>query len=362
MSKLPETVTSPLLAKIDHYLETHQEPPRAHMGVSQLGHPCDRKLWLGFRFAVIERFSGRILRLFQRGNNEEPVMASLLRKAGIDLRFTGFEQRKVSFADHERGTDTSHVSGSMDGIAVFGVPEAPDKPAIWENKTMSQKAFDDVVKNGVEKSKPEYWIQAHGYMLGTFEPKFIEENGFGKIDREIFTAVNKNTDEIYTERIRLDKEVARKAIARGQRISTADRMPAPISTDPSWYECKMCAMHEFCHVTHQTKEANCRTCAHSTSEPNGTWTCALNPEAGAIPVDFQRVGCRAHVVHPDLVPFEMKEGVGNSAVYVIDGKDVVNGEDGIDSRELIGPSALANVEAETEEVVEWPIAKATEAK
>jgi hypothetical protein len=378
VSKLPTEVTNPLLTKIDNYLETHQEPPRAHMGVSTLGHPCDRKLWLGFRFAVIERFKGRILRLFQRGHNEEPVMAGLLRKAGLDLRFTGFDQKRVEFAPIAVGSTgvakvsrdadappTCHVSGSMDGVIVSGVPEAPEKPHLWENKTMGQKAFDDVVKNGVEKSKPEYWIQAQGYLLGTWEPKFIEENGFGKIDRTLFTAVNKNDDSIYTERIRLDKEVARKAIARGQRISTSDRMPAPLSTDPSWYECKMCAMHEFCHVTKTTKETNCRTCAHSTAEHDGTWTCALHPESGAIPVDFQRVGCRSHVIHPDLVPWEMKEGIGNSAVYVIpegagstgteQPKEVINGEDGIDSRELIGPSALAGNQEEQEEIVNWPL-------
>lgn len=369
MSKLPTEVTNPLLAKIDSYLETHQEPPRAHMGVSTLGHPCDRKLWLGFRWAVIERFAGRILRLFQRGHNEEPVMANLLRKAGLDLRFTGFDQKRVSFAPIPVGAtgvphvardpdapQTSHVSGSMDGVIVSGIPEAPEKPHSWENKTMGQKAFDDVVKNGVEKSKPEYYVQAQGYLIGTFEPKFIEENGFGKIDRTLFTAVNKNSDEIYTERIRLDKEVARKAIARGQRISTSDRMPSPLSTDPSWYICRQCAFSEFCHVTKMTREVNCRTCSHSTAEPDGTWTCAINKDAGPIPTDFQRVGCSSHVIHPDMVPWEMREGVGNSAVYAHPERgEIVNGEDGIDSRELIGPSALVGNQEEPEEVVEWPV-------
>ncbi len=274
-------------------------------------------------------------------------MASLLRKACLDLRFTGFDQKRVDFG--------GHVKGSMDGIIISGVPEAPEKAHVWENKTMGQKAFDDTVKNGVEKAKPEYWAQVQGYLLGTFEPKFIEENGFGKIDRTLFTAVNKNDDSIYTERIRLDKEAARKIIDRGQRISTADRMPAPLSTDASWYECKMCSMHSFCHVTKTTKEVNCRTCAHVTAEQNGDWTCALNKDSGSIPVDFQRVGCRSHVIHPDLVPFEMKEGMGNSAVYVVGSKEVINGEDGIDSRQLVGPSALAGLEREQEEVVEWPV-------
>lgn len=345
--KIPETILNPLVTKIDSTVESRQEPPRAHMGVSILGHTCDRKLWLGFRWAVIERFSGRILRLFQRGHNEEPVMAGYLRKAGIDLRFTGFDQKRVDFG--------SHVSGSMDGVIVSGVPEAPTRPHLWENKTHGEKSFREVERSGVEKSKPEHYAQAQGYMLGTFSDRFQEENGFGKIDRVLYTAVNKNTDEIYIERIRLDKAKAEAVVERGKRVATSDRMPPGISTDPSWYECKMCPMAKLCHQTKTTQEVNCRTCAHSTAESDGTWSCAVHPGM-PIPVDFQRVGCRSHVLHPDLVPWAMKEGVGNSARYEHPERgEVVNGEDGIDSRELVGPSVLSGLDKEIDEVVNWPL-------
>ena len=50
--------------------EAAQEPPRPHMGCSLIGDPCERKLWLSFRWAVVERFDGRILRLFRRGQHE----------------------------------------------------------------------------------------------------------------------------------------------------------------------------------------------------------------------------------------------------------------------------------------------------
>lgn len=340
--KLPQPTHS-LVSKIDAYHESHQEGPRPHMGVSTIGHKCDRRLWLQFRWAVIQRFEGRILRLFRRGHNEEPVMAQDLRNAGLDLRFTGFDQKRVDFG--------SHVSGSMDGIIVSGVPEAPKKAHVFEAKTMSEKKFREMEKDGVEKACPEYYVQAIGYLLGTFEPKFKEENGFGDIDRCLFTAVNKNTDEIYVERIRLDRVEAMKAVARAKAIAIADRMPPPLSTDPSWWECKLCPAHSFCFETKTTKEVNCRTCAHSTAESDGTWSCALH--GANIPVDFQRKGCRSHVLHPDLVPWKMLEGVGNSAVYVIDGKEVVNGEDGVDSKELVGPGFMAG--EPVEDVVEWPV-------
>lgn len=318
-------------SRIDKRLESLAEPPRPHFGISGIGDPCERKMWLRHGWAVIESFSGRMLRLFNRGHNEEPVMAAYLRGIGIDLRKTGFDQVKVDFG--------SHVKGSIDGIIFSGVPEAPKKLHTWENKTASDKSFNEIKSKGIEKAKPDHYAQILGYLLGTFDEEFKRSYGFGDIDRCLYTVVNKNTDEIYTERVRLDKTKAEALVVRARRIATADRMPVPLSTDPSWHQCRFCPAHDFCHVSKTTKEVNCRTCAHATAEPSGEWTCALHP-GSAIPVEFQREGCRSHVVNPDLVPWKMKEGVGNSAVYVIDGKEVINGEDGKDSRELIGPGAL----------------------
>ena len=68
--KIPDPVNS-IENLIDQAHENRQEKPRPHMGCSILGHPCDRYLWLSFRWAVIEKFKGRILRLFRRGQLEE---------------------------------------------------------------------------------------------------------------------------------------------------------------------------------------------------------------------------------------------------------------------------------------------------
>ena len=83
--KIPESDHT-IQALIDKHHETHAEPPRPHMGCSQLGHPCDRWLWLSFRWAVQPTFPGRILRLFRRGQNEETTIISDLRAIGLDIR------------------------------------------------------------------------------------------------------------------------------------------------------------------------------------------------------------------------------------------------------------------------------------
>jgi len=222
--KLPEPIHN-LVALIDQHHESLAEKPRGHLGCSMLGHHCERWLWLSFRWAVVEKFEGRILRLFRRGHNEEATIISDLRAAGLDVRSS---QARVNFG--------SHVSGSLDGIIESGVPEAPRKRHVAEFKTHSKKSFEDVVKNGVEKSKPQHWVQTMVYMFGT------------DIDRALYVAVCKDDDRIYTERVRLDKDVAQKAIAKGQRIALADRMPPPISTDPSYYLCKFCPAYGiYCH-------------------------------------------------------------------------------------------------------------------
>lgn len=304
--KLPEL--NQTVAAIDAHLEAHQGSPRPHMGASLLGTKCDRWLWLSFRLAVIEQFKGRTLRLFRRGQNEEDVVVSDLRAVGFDV---SRRQDRVEFG--------AHVGGSIDGV-VTGVPEAPDKPHVLEIKTHNAKSFDDLEKNGVAKSKTQHFVQMQVYM-----------EGLG-IDRAFYVAICKDNDKIYTERVRLDKTVAKKYIDRGKRLALDDRLPPPISTDPSWYECKMCAGHDFCHKSKMTKEVNCRTCTNSTAREDSTWYCEEYNQA--LTFNEQMTGCSAHILHPDLVPWGYK--VKNKAViWMTPHGDIENGQTAFHSSEIV---------------------------
>lgn len=311
MSKLPDPVNT-IATMIDQYHSSKPSKPRPHMGVSLLGHHCDRWLWINFRWAVVEDFDGRILRLFRRGHSEEDTIIKDLRNIGIDIRSS---QRRVDFGNH--------VSGSLDGVIESGVPEAPKARHVAEFKTHSKKSFDDMVKNGVEKSKPMHFIQMQVYMHGT------------SINRALYLAVCKDDDRIYTERVKYDKKVAEDAIIRGKRIAMSDRMPEPVSADPSWYQCKFCPAHSFCHKAEPTKRVNCRTCAHSTAMADSTWRCERH-DADAIPEDFQHEGCDDHILHPDMVPWVMEGSEdGHSVKWKIGDRWVVNGEGGYKSSEII---------------------------
>jgi hypothetical protein len=320
---------------IDKAHENRASKPRPHMGASMLGHPCERRLWLSFRWAVQPKFSGRILRLFRRGHQEEANIISDLRSIGIMVKPVD-SQAGVNFG--------AHVSGSIDAVIEGGVPEAPNTRHIGEFKTHSLKSFNDVEAKGVEKSKPEHFAQMQIYMHGT------------GIDRALYVAVCKDNDRIYTERIRYDKEVAEKLVARGKRVALSNRMPPPISTDPTWFQCKFCDAHSFCHETHLTEHVNCRTCAHATPEDDSTWHCERWDSE--IAVEYQHQGCEAHTLHPDMVPWKMVDSEYEwTAIYEINGQQVVNGEEGFSSKELI-----ANADGCTNQAVQkikeiWPGAR-----
>jgi hypothetical protein len=157
------------------------------------------------------------------------------------------------------------------------------------------------------------------------------------IDRAFYYAVCKNDDRIYTERVRFDAAVAEKHIARGKRLALDDRMPPPISTDPSWYECKMCAGHDFCHKSKVTKEVNCRTCAHATAKDDGTWLCEEYDHM--LTFNEQLTGCSAHVLHPDLVPWKYTPAEQGVVWHTPHG-DVENSQTAFHSTEIV-----ANVQA-----------------
>jgi CRISPR/Cas system-associated exonuclease Cas4 (RecB family) len=310
-------------ALIDAAHAAVSDKPRLHLGASILGHHCDRWLWLSFRWAVIEQFPGRIRRVFRRGHHEESWIVADLKMIGIEIGSTEGDQTFLKLG--------GHIGGSTDGIIERGVPEAPNKRHVAEFKTHSKKSWDEVATKGVQLAKPMHFTQMQIYMHGT------------KIDRALYVAVCKDDDRIYTERVRYDASHAEKALARGQRITTEDRLPPPITTDPTWYQCKFCAGHEFCHSTNCTKEVHCRTCALSTAEADGTWTCTRWGGA-VIPAETQYEGCDSHVLHPDLVPWKLTPGeADNEAIYEIHGHHVRNGEG--DANVFSSKEILANPEA-----------------
>ena len=324
--KIPERDNS-TINLIDDFYAKKPDNFRPHMGASLIGHKCDRFLWYSFRWTFKETFDGRMLRLFDVGHQFELDAIRDLRNVGVDIRST---QDGVNFG--------SHVSGSVDGIIYSGLIEAPKAKHVAEFKTHSDKSFNLLVKEGVEKSKPLHYTQMQVYMHGL------------KIDRAYYLAINKNTSQLYSERFELDKDFAVKKIERAQRIALLDSKPEPMSADPTWFECSYCPAKAMCHEAAPTQQVNCRTCAHSTAKEDSTFFCEKWQDT--IPYEAQLTGCDSHAFHIHLVPYEFKPAQDIwHAIYIINNKEVLNGGDGFKSREIVAnPEMCANPDAFIQQV------------
>lgn len=295
-----------------HELREAATPLRGHLGASVIGRPCERALWYSFRWATPASFSGRLLRLFERGQLEEARFVAELRGIGAEVLEvdpeTGAQFRYVDV--------DGHFGGSMDGAAC-GLPEAPKTWHVLEFKTHNARSFGELKNKGVRESKPVHWAQLQCYL------------GWSGLERALYLAVCKDTDELYAERIEADPLAFIELIEKAKRIIHATEPPQRINNDPAWWVCKMCDYRAACHGE-CAPAAGCRTCAHSTPIPGGEWHCAHWQDA--IPLETQREGCDAHRFIPSVLAFaEPIDATPEGAVIYackIDGQKFVNGETG----------------------------------
>lgn len=285
---LSQFTGSPLPELIYEYHEKKQSDwRRAHLGCSQLGKACDRALWYGFRWALPPSFPGRMLRLFETGQLFEDRICEELK--GIRVQVYD-RQRFINLAPH--------ISGSIDGCGE-GFPESK-KPHLVEFKTHNEKSFNDLKNKGVEKAKPEHYVQMNLYMGGLH------------LERAYYIAVNKNTDEIYAERVYYNPECYKNFLARGITTVQSAVPTKKISDNPSWYECKWCQYYAICHQA-SVPSVNCRTCLHSTPEQTGKWTCAR--DGGIIDTQTQREACEYHLFIPQLLNQEPTDAGEDFVMY-----------------------------------------------
>lgn len=258
------------------------EMPRSHLGASAIGHRCERRLWYAFRWVGRETFDARMLRLFDRGQREEATFVEELRGAGVEvLEIDPATGRQFNFK-----AAGGHMGGSLDGVAK-GIPDSPSLWHVLEFKTHSAKSFADLQKKGVKASKPLHYAQMQAYMH------------MAGLTRALYLAVNKDTDELYGERIKHDDAFAASLFEKAERVVFASEPLPGISSDPAWFECKFCPAARVCHGG-KLAEVSCRTCLHATPErEDGRWTCAKTGER--ITTAMQINGCDSHLYIPALL-------------------------------------------------------------
>lgn len=305
--KLPSSQHTTAQAIVKWY-ESKKQEHRPHMGASLIGHDCERHVWMNFRWALTPTFPGRVLRLFSTGQREEGRIVEELRGIGATVWETDpatGDQWRVSACN-------GHFGGSLDGVAE-GLPEAPKTPAVLEFKTHSHKSFTDLIAKRVQVAKPQHYDQMTIYM------------GLMQLDRAMYIAVDKDTDDMYCEWVHFDADRFAQLLDRAHRLIDMTEPPPKISQDPTNWQCKFCNYHAVCHGD-IAAESNCRTCCHSSPVENAAWKCEV--KAQTLTTAQQRVGCSQHLMIPALVPYaEPIDGGENYVVYrhKTSGAEFING-------------------------------------
>lgn len=289
-------LVSQIETDIDAYCrETMQDGHRTHLGASEIGDPCTAKAWNSFRWLKQEKFSGRMLRLFERGHLEESRFIKLLRGIGFTIREVDEKGEQVRIV----GVN-GHFGGSLDAMAKFPISYGVSAEIIILNeyKTHNEKSFTKLAgakdastgkrifvagTNGVRINKPVHYAQMCSY-----------GRAFG-FHYALYCAVNKDTDELYFEIVPLlpNYLYADDLYRKADNVINSQTQPPKIAQVKTYFECKYCHFSPIC-FDGEKPEKNCRSCKFAAPIANAEWTCKGDTGWGkhcGIPKEIIATGC-----------------------------------------------------------------------
>ncbi len=219
------------------------QKPRDYIGGSRLGVECLRALQ--YEYALTPKddgrdFSGQLLRIFQAGHVFEDLCIKWLQNIGFDLRTAKPNGSQFGFS-----AANGKIRGHVDGIIV-GAPEilAFSFPMLWECKSMNNKSWKDTVKRGVALSKPVYAAQISLYQA------YMEAEVSGISQNPcLFTAINKDTAELYHELVIFDPALAQRSSDKAVQIiraTEAHELLPRVASTPIYMTCKFCSWQDRC--------------------------------------------------------------------------------------------------------------------
>ncbi|HEY6019246.1 MAG TPA: nuclease-related domain-containing protein, partial [Candidatus Paceibacterota bacterium] len=194
------------------------------------------------------------------------------------------QQFRVQLAD-------GWLRGRMDGRG-SNIPEAPKTVHVIECKSHNEKSFMELWKRKLKDGKKDHYAQCQAYMHAQ------------QLTRCLYIAVNKNTDEIYCERVAYDKAYGAALETRAARLVRSDVAPPRLFEDinsKGAYVCNWCRSKGQCHEGELARQ-NCRTCISASFEPGAVVRCTLLDKK--LSYEDQQVGCSQHLYLPSLVPGE----------------------------------------------------------
>lgn len=226
------------------------------IGASSIGHECSLYVWLThLNVDMLTDPTSAIV--FAEGKRLEEEVIARLRREGMPLITT----------DPTTGTqiwvapnDLPQVGGYLDGCVKSG----GENYAV-EIKSASGKNYAKIRARGVGAIYPKYKSQLNCY---------IQWGGF---DFGMWVVVNKDTGDLYRERLTLDKHLYQTDMARARQMiqddMANDRYRTPVlqarSENPT---CRFCGVRHIC-MNRAVPKPDCRQCMHARIGTDGKWRC-----------------------------------------------------------------------------------------
>lgn len=214
-----------------------QQAKRHYLGASRLGVDCERMLQYEYQHTPVDEdklFSGRILRVFERGHRLEDAMSGWLTQAGFTLITHDSQGKQMGFEALD-----GRLQGHVDGLIVQAPDGIIDTPCLWENKALKNSSFNALKKHKLAVAHPVYAAQMavyQAYMGWHHNPA-------------LFTAINSDTMEVYAERVVFDAPLAQRMSDRAVKVITATQAgeTLPRSTaSKEHFTCNLCAYQQRC--------------------------------------------------------------------------------------------------------------------
>lgn len=231
------------------------EPPRAYIGASGIGHSCTAYLAFSSRGFPDTTAKPQLKRIFRDGHRIEDVVIGDLRKAGF----------RVEEVDPATGKQWAfslfggHVKAHADGVIWID-----GKRSLLEIKSMNESKHYEATRLGIKSSHPMYYAQMQLMMgLGEFEQGFL-------------VAYNKNNSKYYAEKVLADPFAYSALEVKAELVLCGGARK--ISKDETHYVCRGCFKRDACWHGQQPAKTK-RTCDNAYPDMhNGGWLCAKGCE------------------------------------------------------------------------------------
>jgi len=235
------------------YEQDKKRPKRfSRLGASGIGKECFRAVWYSWRGFTEKSFPGRIYRLFETGHIQEDRIVADLQRAGLEVWAVTDEGRQFTFSD-----ESGHLVAKVDGI-VKGVFEGSKETFLLEIKTMSDKAFKKLAKNGIYKQDHLYQIHTGMYLVGL---------NFG-----LYVVLNKNDEQYHIEVVERQPKIIADLQNRIQSATIGNSAPPRASDECTSFICRWCDHKAVC-LGEVAPVKSCRSCSFILPIENGEWLC-----------------------------------------------------------------------------------------